>query len=107
MKPIVIIGIALIVVLIPSAIFGYLSLIPMAGKAISTLDPDFNECKKLSNESKQLVDKSSEQLEIAKTIDTNTEFERWLQVMDDSQQFLFDANEKIIEMEKLDCDRWD
>ena len=107
MKPIVIIGIALVVVLIPSAIFGYLSLIPMAGKVISTLDPDYNECKKLSNESKQLLDKSSEQLEIAETIDTNKEYDRWIQVMYDSHQFLLEANEKIIEMEKLDCDRWD
>ena len=47
MKPIVIIGIALVVVLIPVAVYGYMWLIPMTGNAIANMDPMYVKCQEL------------------------------------------------------------
>ena len=47
MKPRVIIGIALIVVLIPVAVYGYMWLIPMTGNAIANMDPMNVKCQEL------------------------------------------------------------
>jgi hypothetical protein len=97
MKPIVIIGIALVVVLIPVAVYGYMWLIPITGNAIANMDPMYVKCQELI----ELSERTSNQYnQFSKEIE-NKDYEYNLQRIQndiDTLKTLTENQEKVMGM---------
>ena len=93
MKPIVIIGIALVVVLIPVAVYGYMWLIPMTGNAIANMDPMNVKCNELMD---KMELKTKEMNQLGKEVD-NSEY----RLPSDFDSDINRMNESITEMNDI------
>ena len=98
MKPIVIIGIALVVVLIPVAVYGYMWLIPMTGNAIANMDPMNVKCNELMD---KMELKTKEMNQLGKEVD-NSEY----RLPSDFDSDINRMNERLTEMNDILKEIW-
>jgi TolA-binding protein len=98
MKPIVIIGIALVVVLIPVAVYGYMWLIPMTGNAIANMDPMNVKCNELMD---KMELKTKEMNQLRKEVD-NSEY----RLPSDFDSDINRMNERLTEMNDILKEIW-